>query len=83
MNEKLITSIITISLALLAGFITLLQVKSNIISNARVKWVEDLRNILSLYCSELENCSSLKLDFNDEVKNRNNSNDESIKEKEL
>lgn len=81
MNETLITIVIPILLALFAGFVALTQVKSNIISSSRVKWVEDLRNILSLYCSELENCSKLKLDLNDEVKNWNDENDQYIKEK--
>lgn len=81
MDQTLFTSIVTISLALLAGFITLLQVKSNIISASRVKWVEDLRNILSLYCSELENCSKLKLDFVDEIKKQSAGKDQYIEEK--
>ena len=81
MSQTLITIVIPIMLALLAGLVALTQVKSNIISSARVKWVEDLRSLLSLYCSELENCSKLKLDFNDEVKKWNDENDQYIKEK--
>jgi hypothetical protein len=60
MNEILLTNIGTIIVALLAGMIALYQVKSNIISDARVKWIESLRETLSQYCKELEECSASK-----------------------
>ncbi|WP_321281648.1 hypothetical protein [Marinifilum fragile] len=41
---------ITILLALIAGIIALIQVKSNVISQARIKWMEDLRENLSELC---------------------------------
>ncbi len=79
MNEILTTNGVTILIALIAGLIALHQVKLNIISSARIKWIEDLREILSLYCSELENCSKAKLDFEDElIKNRGSA---SVREK--
>ena len=41
---------ITIVLALIAGMIALYQVKSNVISTARIKWMENLRISLSELC---------------------------------
>lgn len=79
MNETLIANGVTILIALIAGLIALHQVKLNIISSARIKWIEDLREILSLYSSELENCSLAKLDFEDELKNKGTT--ESVREK--
>ncbi|PHR47036.1 MAG: hypothetical protein COA32_08930 [Fluviicola sp.] len=53
-GAELLKNSITILIALLAGFIALLQVKSNIISSARIKWLETLRVDLSeLYSSSL------------------------------
>lgn len=43
---KVVTNII---IALIAGTVALLQVKGNIISSARIKWIEDLRETISSY----------------------------------
>jgi hypothetical protein len=43
----LVKNLITIVLALIAGFIALYQMKSNIISSARIRWIEQLRESLS------------------------------------
>ena len=40
-------TLITILLALFAGGLALFQMKANIISSARIKWIEDLRDNLS------------------------------------
>lgn len=46
---------LTIILALIAGFIALYQMKSNIIASARIHWIEDLRDSLSkLYPAALD-----------------------------
>ena len=50
LDWKLIT---TISIALIAGFIALFQVRKNVISAARTKWIEDLREVVSKYITEL------------------------------
>tara|TARA_B100000949_G_C13986060_1_gene327191 strand:+ start:133 stop:609 length:477 start_codon:yes stop_codon:yes gene_type:complete len=42
-------SIITILIAFIAGIVALYQVKSNVISSARIKWIEDLRLALCEY----------------------------------
>lgn len=52
-------SLITIFLALVAAFIALYQAKSNIISKARVNWIENLRESISSYCVEISNVGSL------------------------
>lgn len=41
---------LTILVALIAAFIALYQVKSNNISNARIAWMENLREVLSELC---------------------------------
>ena len=79
MTETLITNGVTIFIALIAGLIALHQVKLNIISSARIKWIEDFREIISLYSSETENCSKAKLDFESELKD--NPNSEILREK--
>ncbi|SHF93851.1 hypothetical protein [Flavobacterium defluvii] len=40
---------ITILLALLAAFVALQQVKSNVISSSRIKWIEEFKNDVSEY----------------------------------
>jgi len=65
---------ITIFLGLLAGMIALYQVKLNIISNSRIKWIETLRETLSEYIMEISHCNHLKINLYDEksrVKNEN------------
>ena len=42
-----------ILVALLAGFLALLQVKANIISSARIEWTQNLRKLISQYISEI------------------------------
>lgn len=70
MNEVLLTNLATILIALFAGHIALYQVKSNVISVARIKWIKNLRKTLSQYCCELENCSLAKLYLDDERKDK-------------
>ena len=43
----LIKIAVTIFLALIAGFLALYQMKANIISSSRIRWIEDLRDTLS------------------------------------
>ena len=53
--------VLPILLALLAGFIALLQVKSNIIANARISWMDDLRTSLSkVYATALNAIAAYK-----------------------
>jgi len=66
MTEILITNAVTIIIALLAGIVALHQVKLNIVSDARIKWIENLRDALSQYCTELDKCSLRKANFFDE-----------------
>lgn len=66
MTETLITNAATIIIALLAGIVALHQVKLNVVSDARIKWIESLRDALSQYCTELHKCSLLKANFFDE-----------------
>lgn len=47
--NELYKNLITIFLGLVAGFIALYQMKSNIISSARIRWIEDLRDSLSKF----------------------------------
>lgn len=49
--EYVLKNGITIVIALIAGLIAIYQVKSNVISNARIKWMDDLRANLSSYYS--------------------------------
>lgn len=52
---ELYKNLITIFLGLVAAFVALWQAKSNIISSARIKWNEDLREALSkLYSAALD-----------------------------
>ena len=50
--------------------IALHQVKLNVISAARVKWVEDLRETLSLYICEIEIVTNARLDLMDKRKGK-------------
>ena len=63
MTETLSTNIVTIIIALIAAMVALFQVKLNIISDARVKWIESLREALSQYCMEVELYSLTKGNF--------------------
>ncbi len=58
-SSQLWTNLITIILALIASLIALYQVKSNIISSSRIKWIENLRNDISSYTTEIANCSMI------------------------
>ena len=55
-DSQLLTNGITILIALFASIIALRQVKANIISSYRIKWIENLRELLSSYCLEIKNC---------------------------
>lgn len=70
MSNTLIAIIVPVFIAFIAGMVALYQVKSNVISAARIKWMENLREILCLYCSELETCSVAKLDLEDISKDK-------------
>jgi hypothetical protein len=50
--EIIIGNIITILLALLAAFVALLQVKSNIISSSRIRWIDGLSDDISKLYNE-------------------------------
>ncbi|NDW19246.1 hypothetical protein D0T53_10010 [Dysgonomonas sp. 216] len=58
-DNQLITNVITILLALVAALIALYQVKSNVISSARITWIENLRCALSEYSAEVINCAMI------------------------
>ncbi len=51
--EKLWSNSPTIAVALLAAFIALYQVKMNLITAARIKWIEDLRKDIAEYCQTI------------------------------
>ena len=62
-KDQLTNNIITILLALVAAFIALYQVKSNVSSNYRIKWVEDLRHNLSEFLEGSQRQQSLFADI--------------------
>jgi len=62
------TNAITIFLGLIAGMIAIYQVKLNIISSSRIRWIETLRETLSEYYMEISNCNHLKINLYDENK---------------
>lgn len=66
-NSDYIQTIITIFIALLAGFVALYQVKSNTISAARITWIENLRDALSCYCMEVTKCGGVVSNMRDDV----------------
>lgn len=57
---SILTNSVTILLALVAGMIALYQVKLNVISNSRIKWIENLRETISDYCMSISKCSLRK-----------------------
>lgn len=77
----LLTNFVTILIALLAGLVALYQVKSNIISDARIKWIESLREEISNYCMEIENANNSKNTLFDERKGKKGLELESIIDK--
>jgi hypothetical protein len=81
MSEILITNSVTILIALIAGMVALHQVKLNVISAARVKWVEDLRETLSLYVCEIEIATNARLDLIDERKGKSGKDLEDVLDK--
>lgn len=46
-SDKIVENSVTIFIALVAGLVALYQVKSNIVSSARIKWIEELRHEIS------------------------------------
>ena len=70
MTNTIITNAVTIIIALFAGIVALHQVKLNVVSDARIKWIESLRDTISQYCTELHKCSLLKANFFDEKKDK-------------
>jgi hypothetical protein len=52
LSDKLLENSITIIIALMAGLVALYQVKSNIVSSARIKWIEELRQEISQLYNE-------------------------------
>lgn len=81
MSESIITNSVTIFIALLAGMVALYQVKLNVISAARIKWVEDLRETLSLYCCEIEIATNNRLDLLDARKGKSGEELEDVLDK--
>ena len=67
-DSQLLTNVITIIIALIAALIALYQVKSNVISSSRITWIENLRDAISSYSSEISNLAILKTNFIDESK---------------
>lgn len=45
--DRILGNAITVIIALIAGLVALYQVKSNVVSTARIKWIEDLRESIS------------------------------------
>ena len=58
MMSELLTNGVTIFIALLAALIAIYQVKSNIISSARINWIEKLREAASELFNEYSNCQA-------------------------
>lgn len=81
MYETLITNGVTILIALLAGIVALHQVKLNVVSAARIKWIEDLRDTLSQYCTKLDEISLAKANYFDERKGKTKPELDSISRK--
>ncbi len=52
-DSPLVTYIITIILALIAALIALYQVKMNIVTSSRIKWIENIRESIGHFCSEV------------------------------
>ncbi|MES2656064.1 MAG: hypothetical protein V4620_10775 [Bacteroidota bacterium] len=69
-TSQLITNIVTILIGLIAGIIALYQVKSNIISSARINWIENLRESISSYCSEVTNCATIIANMHNSCKGK-------------
>lgn len=80
-NNQIIPNLITILLAFIAAFIALFQVKSNVISSSRIKWIEDLRTTLSEYTAEVNLCTSIILNMrNESLKVSKENRDKTIRE---
>ncbi len=59
--SDILKNFVTIIIALIAGFLALYQMKANIISSARIRWIEDLRDTLSkLYPATLDILNSFE-----------------------
>ncbi|MBA4241378.1 MAG: hypothetical protein C0448_11670 [Sphingobacteriaceae bacterium] len=59
--SDILKNFVTIILALIAGILALYQMKANIISSARIRWIEDLRDTLSkLYPATLDILNSFE-----------------------
>ena len=69
-SSQLVTNIVTILIGLIAGIIALYQVKSNIISSARISWIENLRDSISAYCVEVGNCAVILTNMFNETKGK-------------
>lgn len=65
-DSSIFTNLITIALALIAATIALYQVKLNIISSARINWIENLRATISEYCAEAEKITIILINMKDE-----------------
>lgn len=77
-NSQLTTNILTIGLALVAAFIALYQVKLNIISSARIRWIENLKENISEYCVIIE---QIRIHKHYTVYHLSKTSDSDIKEK--
>lgn len=67
---------ITVLLALLAAFVALQQVKSNVISSSRIKWIEEFKNDISEYTTAVR---QLIHNYGLHIKYRNENEDPKIK----
>lgn len=51
---EIIKIVVAVFLALIAAFFTLLQVKSNVISSSRIRWIESFKNDISEYTASVK-----------------------------
>ena len=72
-DSGLTNNVITISLALVAAVIALYQVKSNIISSARITWIENLRETISNYTVEVSKSATILKNIIDQCKDKEQS----------
>ena len=56
-----------ILIAFIAGTVALMQVKGNIISRERIKWIEDLRELLSDFVTQLNELKTKLQDLNTKI----------------
>lgn len=67
-DQNITSSLIPIIIALIAGLIALWQVKNNYYSKASLKWIDEVRNLLSNYLTEIFNIQVHFQNWQDEKK---------------